>query len=275
MMIVNATCCSSERSGCDENCSNPSQRVWEQTVTVQPYTLYVFKYFIALSYRDNPPTLRVSINGTPIGDHTPTRGQTGVWEGVRYPWFSGPATSATITLVDTNPKYSGDDYCLDDIQLCPQPPCAEADLIAGQDTVVGRVYAYYHDGMLYVTFDVEEPWCFTELHLAVAESLDKIPQKNGNPIPGKFPDKYKPAVPGACEHTYTFEVPFSLVCNDGNPVIAAHAKVKNTTGYPCLDPVTGQPTGETCYRTETAWGERDGFSGTNWAMYFSASGCYQ
>jgi hypothetical protein len=128
-------------------------------------------------------------------------------------------------------------------------------------------------GPLYVTFDVEEPWCFTELHLAVADSLDKIPQKNGNPIPGKFPDKYKPAAPGACEHTHTFEVPFSLVCNDGNPVIAAHAKVKDTTGYPCLDPVTKEPTGETCYRTETAWGKGDDFSGANWAMYFSASNC--
>lgn len=275
MMIVNATCCTGGGAGCTEDCSSPNDIVWQQTVTVKPYTLYVFKYSVALSYVQNPPTLQVSINGKSIGNYTPTANQTGEWEEVSYPWYSGSATSATITLVDLNPKYQGDDYCLDDIQLCPEAPCAEAALLAGQNTEVGRVYAYSHDGTLYVTYEVEAPWCFTELHLAVANSLSGIPQKNGNPIPGKFPYKYIPA-PGACEQTHTFEVPVSQVCNGGNngdngAIIAAHAKVKDTTGYECTDPTTGATT--TCYRTETAWAQGTGFEGANWAMYFDASDC--
>lgn len=78
MMIVNVTCCTGGETGCTEDCSNPNDIVWQQTVNVKPYTLYVFKYYVALSYNQNPPTLQVSTNGTPVGTHTPTSGQTGV-----------------------------------------------------------------------------------------------------------------------------------------------------------------------------------------------------
>ncbi|MBW1953980.1 MAG: hypothetical protein JRI66_13035 [Deltaproteobacteria bacterium] len=122
MMIVNATCCTGGGEGCTEDCDNtPDDIVWEQTVTVEPGRTYIFSYYIALSYSANPPELEVSINGEPIGTYdalTDPPTPLGEWVLVSYPWYSGSATEATITIVDQRPMYSGDDYALDDITFC-------------------------------------------------------------------------------------------------------------------------------------------------------------
>jgi hypothetical protein len=61
-------------------------------------------------------------------------------------------------------------------------------LYAGQDIDVGEIQVWNDDQNLYVKYVVDATdWCLTETHLAVAYSLDDIPQKNGNPIPGQFP----------------------------------------------------------------------------------------
>jgi hypothetical protein len=68
----------------------------------------------------------------------------------------------------------------------------KTDLIAdGGDPelaiVVGDVLVWNDVGTLYVKYVItDSDWCLTETHLAVATSLVDIPQKNGNPIPGKF-----------------------------------------------------------------------------------------
>jgi hypothetical protein len=177
------------------------------------------------------------------------------------------AGPVTFQIVDVTGIYHGCDYVLDDIELCFQRAlsCADTELIAGQNTPVGIVSVQKDGDDLKVTFTVDEPWCFTELHLAYAENKDGIPQKNGNPIPGKFAYKYK--VPeGACGNTYTFTIP-----NRTCPlVIAAHAVVRDkNSAYECT--VGGVVT--TCYRTETAWGWGKEFPGSNWAMYFEAPKC--
>ncbi len=251
MLIVNAACVSGG-TGCDET-TPPSKRVWEQTVAVKPGTKYRFSYWIALSFKDNPPELMVSINGKPIGtdvfaDHLPA---TGEWRQVSYEWFSGSATEAKITIVDQAPVYHGDDYALDDIELCAELPCVTAPLMAGQKTDVGSVSAYFYEGKLYVTYNVTLPWCFTELHLAVTESPDTIPQtKTGNPIPGRFPYHYNTY--GKCETSYTFPA-IEATC----PLyIAAHAAVQNG------------------YQYETAWGKGTRFvEKGNWGMWFTADEC--
>lgn len=177
--------------------------------------------------------------------------KTGEWKQVSYEWFSGSETQAKITIVDTAPMYHGDDYALDDIEMCASQPCAETKLIAGQKTEVGSVYAYFHEGKLYVTYNVTSPWCFTELHLAAADSLAGIPQtRTGNPIPGRFPYHYNAY--GKCESSYTFP-PIDATC----PLyIAAHAAVQNV------------------YQYETAWGLGTPFvEKGNWGMWFKADAC--
>lgn len=61
-------------------------------------------------------------------------------------------------------------------------------LMAGQNIEVGNVSVWNDGENLYVKYEItEEGWFLTETHLAVATSLDDIPQKNGNPPPGQFP----------------------------------------------------------------------------------------
>ena len=62
-------------------------------------------------------------------------------------------------------------------------------LFAGQTIEVGTVNVWNDDVNLYVKYVLTDlDWCLTETHLAVAVSLDGIPQtKKNNPIPGQFP----------------------------------------------------------------------------------------
>jgi len=138
------------------------------------------------------------------------------------------------------------------------------DLIAdGRDSAidVGDVLVWNDGDDLYVKYLITEPgWCLTETHLHVAESLELIPQKNGNPIPGKF--EYKDE--HNCITVYTHEIP--LVWSIDVPLcIAAHAKVQNDT-VPVGWDSEGNPIS---YWTETGWGAGFEFPGKNWATYFS------
>lgn len=100
-------------------------------------------------------------------------------------------------------------------------------LLAGQDIEVGNVTVSNDGDNLYVQYNItEEGWCLTETHVHVATSLEGIPQKNGNPIPGQF--EYNGE--HDCVTEYTYEIP--LTREDGtnwddgtNLVIAAHAVV--------------------------------------------------
>lgn len=253
MMIINAS-------------PDSNKVIWEQTVTVQENTKYVFSYWIALAHPDNPPILKIFINGTEVGQYdtatSPPNGTTGLWVQVKHNWSSGAGTtSATIQFVDATVQAWGDDFVLDDIELCILT-CAEVDLVAGRGNAasagdVGEVSVKYIGGQLYVTYTVEAPWCFTELHLAVFSDFAGITTKNGNPIPGQFPYKYYPEG-GACENTYTFPPIPAAIC----PVnIAAHAAVQKQ--------IDGG-----LFQYETAWGDGTRFTDKgNWGMYFNANDC--
>lgn len=130
-----------------------------------------------------------------------------------------------------------------------------ADLIAGQNIDVGEVEVWNDGVNLHVTY-VTDGWVLTETHLAVATSLDDIPQTgSGNPKVGKFPysDPHGP-VP-----EWTYHIALDTIDPDwevGDTLyIAAHAVVE-------------------CDREETAWGygECDWggqfTDGGSWATYF-------
>jgi len=112
---------------------------------------------------------------------------------------------------------------------------------------------------IYVTYSTDSDWTMSETNLAVATSLDGIPQtKKGNPKIGKFP--YKTDHPdGTDTHTYVIDL------NDYYPnwgwngktlYFAAHAVVSN--------PDFGE---------ETAWADTWGqsFPGGSWALYFTVT----
>lgn len=112
------------------------------------------------------------------------------------------------------------------------------DLIAGGGNEksamqVGYVKVWNDEDFLYVQYEVTDPdWCLTETHLHIDVGLDLIPQKNGNPIPGKFYFKDE----HDCTTSYMLTIP--ITWNTLRPLyIAAHAVVQSFVGYedPNLD----------------------------------------
>jgi len=98
-------------------------------------------------------------------------------------------------------------------------------LCAGQHINAGTVTVSNVGNNLTVTYDTSGgDWALVETHLAVGDSLDDIPQnKNGNPIPGHFPDSNDHDPP---EQIVTYTIDISGL---GSPLyIAAHAAVQKT-----------------------------------------------
>ncbi len=138
-----------------------------------------------------------------------------------------------------------------------------AVLMAGQHIDAGTVTASSDGQFLTVTYQTSGGWVITETHLAVATSPADIPQKNGNPIPGKFPYKAEHSPP-VTEYTLLIDLedigwppppgdpgdPAMMLC------VAAHAVVVQ------LD-ADGEVVEE-----ETAWAAGEDFPGKNWATYF-------
>jgi len=117
-------------------------------------------------------------------------------------------------------------------------------LYAGQDMLVGEVLVWDDGTQLCIKYQLneaalEEGWLLTETHLAVATSLNGIPQtKKNNPIPGKFP--YGNDELGGVEEDGPYCIPFGeeegeldVECGD-DLFIAAHAVVKKYENV-CID----------------------------------------
>jgi hypothetical protein len=103
-------------------------------------------------------------------------------------------------------------------------------LIAGQHITVGEVKVWNDSNNLYVKYEItEEGWCLDETHLAVATSLEGIPQADGgNPPPGQFPYMHEDL---GCVTSDLYTIPldeFVVECGK-NLFIAAHAKVIHVT----------------------------------------------
>jgi hypothetical protein len=128
-------------------------------------------------------------------------------------------------------------------------------LIAGQTEYVGDVEVWVDDGTgaLHVRYQTFAGYCLKETHVHVADSVDGIPQNNGNPVPGQFASKHDEL---GC--VQSDEHVFAGPWDSGRVYIAAHAVVGKTC--------------DACWE-ETGWGVRCGqmdrfaFPGKNWAVY--------
>lgn len=132
---------------------------------------------------------------------------------------------------------------------------AEYVLYAGQNIVVGQVEVWNDETNLYVKFVIDPDWCLEETHVAVAASLEGIPQtKKDNPIPGQF--AYKHEEPD-CETEDLYTIPLSVECGAAL-VIAAHAVVVKGTAITLVSSTKTQTAG---------WFERASYDGTVDAKY--------
>ena len=109
----------------------------------------------------------------------------------------------------------------------------------------------------------DSDWELIETHIDASLTVAGIPQRNGNPPPGKFAYKDDHA------NVLTFErtIPLSdfgtaVQTQSGETLfVAAHAAVE------CDTLVDDDVSGNDIFVDETGWGAGSDFSGKNWAMY--------
>ncbi|HTH46497.1 MAG TPA: hypothetical protein VMB21_03200 [Candidatus Limnocylindria bacterium] len=105
--------------------------VWEQTVSslvISGLTgsTFTFSFWIAAGDAASTtpsgqrPTIAVIINGTSIGNVTPSTTD-GAWTQFTGTWTRGTNTTADIKLIDLKTASTGNDFILDDFVLVPEP----------------------------------------------------------------------------------------------------------------------------------------------------------
>ncbi len=161
---------------------------------------------------------------------------------------SGGPTGPSAGHVSTFAAFGGDTI-----------PCGEPETVvlwAGQNFEAGSVTVSITGRVLCIDIETADGWVLTETHVAVATSLDSIPQTgSGNPKIGKFlfQAEHDPAV---ASYTYCTD-PLEYLYEAGDVFIAVHAAVQR------LDE-SGNVVQE-----ETAWADGLPFPGNNWATYFT------
>ena len=99
--------------------TNPGTNVWTEQISVTPNKWYAFSTWACTlaGSANQVALLQFSINGTQIGEVFSAPPQTMVWEQFYELWYSGTATSATITILNQNTGGDGNDFGLDDISF--------------------------------------------------------------------------------------------------------------------------------------------------------------
>lgn len=152
-------------------------------------------------------------------------------------WTSfGDHTSGTGKMMIVNGTwqyYTPDYHATVWQQEVTLPVCEPAtyDLYAGQTWDIGEVLVKNDVAdqicVKFVLTDeaaIAEGWRITQAHVAAAETPAGIPQKNGNPIPGKFPGNERFDPPGVIETDWIC-VDYEWECGE-EVVVAAHAKIE-------------------------------------------------
>lgn len=99
--------------------TSPNTNVWTEQITVQPNKYYAFSTWVCTlaGQANEVALLQFSINGNQIGEVFSAPPERYIWEQFYELWFSGSATSATITILNQNTGGSGNDFGLDDISF--------------------------------------------------------------------------------------------------------------------------------------------------------------
>ncbi len=119
-------------------------KVWSQTVSVEANSTYAFSLWAASLY-PTPAVVDFLVNGVSIGSRSaPTT--LARWKELQATWNSGSTTTATITIIDSDLAYAGNDFALDDISFIG----ASASDVAPIASTLGTPGEIFHS----VTHDV-------------------------------------------------------------------------------------------------------------------------
>ena len=98
---------------------SPGTNVWTEQISVLPNKWYAFSTWTCTlaGVAGQMALLQFSINGTQLGDVFSAPPTTMIWEQFYELWYSGSATTATITILNQNTNGDGNDFGLDDISF--------------------------------------------------------------------------------------------------------------------------------------------------------------
>ncbi|WP_297512419.1 hypothetical protein, partial [Flavobacterium sp.] len=106
------------------NLNGGNDRLWTQTIPVQPGQTYTFSYWIQSVVASSPAIVQTFINGVSQGlVNAPAVATCGNWTQVTYTWNSGVSTSAVIALFNNNLSTAGNDFAIDDISFSTNVTC--------------------------------------------------------------------------------------------------------------------------------------------------------
>ncbi|MEM9887607.1 MAG: gliding motility-associated C-terminal domain-containing protein [Bacteroidota bacterium] len=91
-----------------------NEKVWCQSIEVQPNTSYAFSAWLTSVKVENPAELQFSINGTRIGRTFIAANQVCEWRQFFEVWEARTASEAEICIVNRNTNPQGNDFALDD-----------------------------------------------------------------------------------------------------------------------------------------------------------------
>lgn len=98
------------------NVNSGNDKLWCQTIAVNPNQNYTFQYWIQTVALPVPANIAVVINGVTIGTQTaPTN--TCDWQLRSYAWNSGSNTTAQICIYDRTTDATGNDFAIDDLSF--------------------------------------------------------------------------------------------------------------------------------------------------------------
>ncbi len=96
--------------------------VWDSgPIRVKPHTTYFFGAYVTSLFGTSPPVLVFRVNGTPAGKGFHPSQTVGEWTQYDTIWNSGSSTRASISIVDQNTDFYGNDFALGDLSLADSP----------------------------------------------------------------------------------------------------------------------------------------------------------
>ena len=194
MMVIDG---STSNSGTD--------KVWGQTITVQPNQTYTFSYWIQTVALPFPANIELKINGVVIGTDLAPSTQCS-WSLRTYTWNSGTATSAQIAIYDKVIVSGGNDFALDDISFTTNVVCSLSKTVV--ITVTPRITP---------TFSALNPIC-------AGATLSALPTTSNNSILGTW----SPALNNLATTTYTFAPATGQCASNGSLTITVNPNVTPT-----------------------------------------------
>lgn len=98
------------------------QIVWQQTIAIDPETVYVFSTHGATVSGGNSALLQFSIDDQLLGEPFQLNWNEGIWDQFYEVWKADAQTEITISIVNRNVIRAGNDFVLDDLLFVPCVP---------------------------------------------------------------------------------------------------------------------------------------------------------